>query len=312
MAMETRTEQQSGYRYGFNGKENDNDVKGAGGQQDYGFRIYDPRVARFLSMDPLARSFAYATPYSFAQNIPIKCSDLDGAELFIEGTASEELAALISLRTGVDYMVGANGQLVEAMSMVLGAPTQGQRPTPPGTSATLIRVIESAVTSTIPIRITATDDLALNTQIFFDAFESRTVDMHDFNAIDDSPTMQSALLGHIIEEYSNAVRSPLVGAALFSQAHAAGLDVERQIVADFFPGATERRTNNVVMNLDLIVPPIRGASGSPTFNYGTVAFTFYTTSHMSTNAQFVGPVQVTSQNIQVGENDVEGVIRTNP
>src|SRR5690606_36912003 len=31
------------YRYGFNGKENDNDVKGEGNQQDYGMRIYDPR-----------------------------------------------------------------------------------------------------------------------------------------------------------------------------------------------------------------------------------------------------------------------------
>jgi hypothetical protein len=27
------------YRYGFNGKENDNDVKGAGAQYDYGFRM---------------------------------------------------------------------------------------------------------------------------------------------------------------------------------------------------------------------------------------------------------------------------------
>jgi len=28
-----------GYRYGFNGKENDNEVKGEGNQQDYGLRI---------------------------------------------------------------------------------------------------------------------------------------------------------------------------------------------------------------------------------------------------------------------------------
>jgi hypothetical protein len=35
------------YRYGFNGKENDNEVKGAGNQQDYGMRIYDPRWGSF-------------------------------------------------------------------------------------------------------------------------------------------------------------------------------------------------------------------------------------------------------------------------
>ena len=29
----------SNYRYGFNGKENDNEIKGEGNQQDYGLRI---------------------------------------------------------------------------------------------------------------------------------------------------------------------------------------------------------------------------------------------------------------------------------
>ena len=46
-----------GYRYGFNGKENDNEVKGEGNQQDYGFRFYDPRVGRFLSLDPLQKNY---------------------------------------------------------------------------------------------------------------------------------------------------------------------------------------------------------------------------------------------------------------
>jgi RHS repeat-associated protein len=68
------------YRYGFNGKENDNDVKGEGNQQDYGMRIYDPRVGRFLSVDPLTKSYPWYTPYQFAGNRPIVAIDLDGAE----------------------------------------------------------------------------------------------------------------------------------------------------------------------------------------------------------------------------------------
>lgn len=68
------------YRYGFNGKENDNDVKGEGNQQDYGMRIYDPRLGRFLSVDPLNKQYPYYTPYSFAGNKPIKHIDLDGLE----------------------------------------------------------------------------------------------------------------------------------------------------------------------------------------------------------------------------------------
>ena len=69
-----------GYRYGFNGKENDNEVKGEGNQQDYGFRIYDPRLSRFLSVDPLTKSYPHYTPYSFAGNKPIKYIDFDGLE----------------------------------------------------------------------------------------------------------------------------------------------------------------------------------------------------------------------------------------
>jgi RHS repeat-associated protein len=68
------------YRYGFNGKENDNEVKGSGNQQDYGMRIYDPRLGRFLSVDPLTKTFPMLTPYQFASNTPIQAVDLDGLE----------------------------------------------------------------------------------------------------------------------------------------------------------------------------------------------------------------------------------------
>ena len=71
------------YRYGFNGKENDNEVKGSGNQQNYGMRIYDPRLGRFLSVDPLTKSYPWYTTYQFAGNKPIWAIDLDGLEEFI-------------------------------------------------------------------------------------------------------------------------------------------------------------------------------------------------------------------------------------
>lgn len=81
------------YRYGFNGKENDNDVKGEGSQQDYGMRIYDPRLGRFLSVDPLSRSYPWYTPYQFSGNKPIAFVDVDGnedkwymVEIFLDNT----------------------------------------------------------------------------------------------------------------------------------------------------------------------------------------------------------------------------------
>ena len=71
------------YRYGFNGKENDNEVKGEGNQQDYGMRIYDPRLGRFLSVDPIAREYPFYSPYQFAGNKPIQAIDLDGLEDYV-------------------------------------------------------------------------------------------------------------------------------------------------------------------------------------------------------------------------------------
>jgi RHS repeat-associated protein len=80
MPMVGRTYSADGYRYGFNGKENDNEVKGEGNQIDYGFRVYDPRIAKFLSVDPLTRKYPELTPYQFASNTPIQAVDLDGQE----------------------------------------------------------------------------------------------------------------------------------------------------------------------------------------------------------------------------------------
>jgi len=68
------------YRYGFNGKENDNEVKGDGNQQDYGMRIYDPRLGRFFSVDPLTKTYPELTPFQYASNRPIDGVDVDGQE----------------------------------------------------------------------------------------------------------------------------------------------------------------------------------------------------------------------------------------
>ncbi|MBI1286295.1 MAG: hypothetical protein GC178_01840 [Flavobacteriales bacterium] len=70
-----------GYRFGFNGKEMDNEMYASSGNSyDYGFRIYNPRLGRFLSVDPLTNSYPWYTPYQYAANRPIACIDMDGLE----------------------------------------------------------------------------------------------------------------------------------------------------------------------------------------------------------------------------------------
>jgi uncharacterized protein DUF4329 len=41
-------------------------------------RIYDPRLGRFLSVDPLTKKYASWTPYLFAGNNPIRYVDING------------------------------------------------------------------------------------------------------------------------------------------------------------------------------------------------------------------------------------------
>ncbi len=72
----------TGYRYGFNGKEMDNETYGQGNEYDYGFRIYNPRIGKFLSVDPLTKKYPELTPYQFASNSPIGAIDLDGLEVY--------------------------------------------------------------------------------------------------------------------------------------------------------------------------------------------------------------------------------------
>jgi RHS repeat-associated protein len=75
----------NGYRYGFNGKENDNETVGTGeGTQDYGLRIYNPALGKFLSVDPLFRSYPWNSTYAFAENDVIRSTDLDGGEKNIQ------------------------------------------------------------------------------------------------------------------------------------------------------------------------------------------------------------------------------------
>ncbi|MCS3794848.1 RHS repeat-associated protein [Chitinophagaceae bacterium OAS944] len=68
------------YRYGFNGKENDDDEKGRGNSIDFGDRIYDPRLGRWLSLDPLMAKYPGMSPYNFTANNPLLYTDGDGKD----------------------------------------------------------------------------------------------------------------------------------------------------------------------------------------------------------------------------------------
>lgn len=69
------------YRFGFQGQEKDDEVYGATGTSyAFEYRMHDPRVGRFLSLDPLAAKYSWNSPYAFAENKVIQFVELEGLE----------------------------------------------------------------------------------------------------------------------------------------------------------------------------------------------------------------------------------------
>ncbi|HEX2683931.1 MAG TPA: RHS repeat-associated core domain-containing protein, partial [Ferruginibacter sp.] len=109
------------YRFGFNGQEKLNEMYGTGNAYSFEYRIHDPRVGRFMTVDPLFRSYPHNSPYAFAENKPINGIDVEGKEhelrimreedrvaflkVLKEGTAADVMEFLVNAANGLWYNV---------------------------------------------------------------------------------------------------------------------------------------------------------------------------------------------------------------
>ena len=73
----------SKYKYGFNGMEKDDDINVNGGSYDFGARIYDSRLGRWLSLDPLMVKYPFLSPYVGLADNPILYIDFDGRDIIV-------------------------------------------------------------------------------------------------------------------------------------------------------------------------------------------------------------------------------------
>ncbi len=71
------------YPFAFQGQERDDEIRGNGNHYNMLFRVYDPRLGKFLSVDPLSPDYPWYTPYQFAGNKPIVAIDIEGLEEYI-------------------------------------------------------------------------------------------------------------------------------------------------------------------------------------------------------------------------------------
>ena len=68
------------YSFGYNGMEKDPEMKGDGNSYTTEFRQYDPRLGRWLSLDPMKQQFPEMSPYVAFANNPIYYNDPLGLE----------------------------------------------------------------------------------------------------------------------------------------------------------------------------------------------------------------------------------------
>ncbi|MCH2200197.1 MAG: hypothetical protein MK081_15595 [Flavobacteriales bacterium] len=120
MLMPGRTFAQEDYRYGFQGQETDDELKGEGNSVNYKYRMHDARIGRFLSLDPLAPDYPHNSPYAFSENRVV-----DGVEL--EGL---EFANAVRVRNG-EYL---DGEVITALETDDAIIVRSWHPSGAGTS----------------------------------------------------------------------------------------------------------------------------------------------------------------------------------
>src|SRR5690606_37435061 len=102
---ELATENPSGFRYKFGGKEL-NDELGFE-VYDFGARNYDPALGRWTNIDPLAEEMRRFSPYNYSFNNPIVFIDPDGmAPVAFDTKKFEELEPIVDINNPPPPLTG--------------------------------------------------------------------------------------------------------------------------------------------------------------------------------------------------------------
>ena len=118
MLMPSRNIKSQVYPSGFNGKENDNEIKGVGNSLDFGARMYDSRLGRWMSVDPKFKSFSWQSPYCSFDNNPIIFIDPTGGSgvAYITDQKNKDGKLIIKVVSNV-YIYGAGATDGNAKTM---------------------------------------------------------------------------------------------------------------------------------------------------------------------------------------------------
>jgi RHS repeat-associated protein len=104
------------YRYGFNGKESDDEVSVGDGSYDFGARMYDARLGRWWSVDPYKDCYPMLSNYQSVANNPIFLIDPDGKQIIPTGDADHTTPQITTFMLEC-YFTTAFGENMAAVFM---------------------------------------------------------------------------------------------------------------------------------------------------------------------------------------------------
>jgi hypothetical protein len=101
------------YGFGFQDQETNNEIYGNGNSVDFSYRVYDTRIGRFMSVDPLHSYFPWNSSYCFSENRVIDAIELEGGEklkICIDNEATAEKSGKAKIVISLDYMIVSSGR----------------------------------------------------------------------------------------------------------------------------------------------------------------------------------------------------------
>ena len=104
MTMPGRSYNAHTSRHGFTGHEKESDL--AEGIYTTEYRLYDARVGRWLSVDPLFEKYVGMSPYNYCDGNPVKLVDVDGRDAQVTGSGTKEDPYVVTAK----YYYTKNGE----------------------------------------------------------------------------------------------------------------------------------------------------------------------------------------------------------
>jgi len=130
-------------RYLYNGKELQDDL--GLNWMDYGWRMYDPTIGRFHTLDRYKENFNSWSPYHYANNNPILNIDIMGDSTVVSGAESAAAVQQLQDATSTELTISQN------TSGTLNVTHTGMGPISPDAQ----QVLDAANSSTITVNVVA-------------------------------------------------------------------------------------------------------------------------------------------------------------